>query len=131
MVHNYTSGIFEHFMLGVLGSGNRLGSWCILHSSEKRAVLRSLTKVSKIDEQVQEALNTKYEVQGGYMENPHIFLVADVVEQQAMAGIKRWNCTSVDPVCWVCGKCRAHCHRDCQWTFTHSVTLDLVPTGAT
>ena len=73
---------FEHFMLGVLGSGNPLGSWCILHGSEKRAVLRSLTRVSKMDEQVQEALNTRYEVQGGYMEKPHIFLVADVVAQQ-------------------------------------------------
>ena len=37
----------EHFMLGVLGSGNSLGSWCILHGSEKRAVLRSLTRVRK------------------------------------------------------------------------------------
>ena len=80
---------FEHFMLGVLGSGNPLGSWCILHGSEKRAVLRPLTRVSKMDEQVQEALNTRYEVRGGYMEKPHIFLVADVVAQQAMAGIKR------------------------------------------
>ena len=26
---------FEHFMLGVLGSGNPLGSWCILHGFEK------------------------------------------------------------------------------------------------
>ena len=91
-------------MLGVLGWGNPIRSWCILHGSEKRAVLRSLTRVTKKDEQVQEALNTKYEPQGGYMEQPHIFLVADVVAQQARAGIKRWNCTSVDPVCWVCGK---------------------------
>ena len=118
---------FEHFMLGVLGSGSPLGSWCILHGSEKRAVLRSHTRGSKMDEQVQEALNIRYEVQGGYMEKPHIFLVADVVAQQAMAGIKRWNSTSVDPVCCVCGKCRAH------WKgpFRHSVTLDLVLAGAT
>ena len=32
-----------------------------------------------MDEQVQEALNTRYKVQAGYMEKPHIFLVADVV----------------------------------------------------
>ena len=101
----------EHFMLGVLGSGNPLGSWCILHGSEKRTVLRSLTRVSKMDEHVQEALNTKYEAQGSYVEQPNIFL-AYVVAQQAMAGIKRWNCTSVDPVSWVCGKCRARCDRD-------------------
>ena len=127
---------FEHFMLGVLGSGNPLGSWCILHGSEKRAVLRSLTRVSKMDEQVQEALNTRYEVQGGYMEKPHIFLVADVVAQQAMAGIKRWNCTSEDPVCWVCGKCRAHCDRDfgkglspilSHWTWYGQVLRSIVP----
>ena len=127
---------FEHFMLGVLGSGNPLGSWCILHGAEKRAVLRSLTRVSKMDEQVQEALNTKYEVQGGYMGKPHIFLVADVVAQQAMAGIKRWNCTSVDPVCWVCGKCRAHCDRDfgkglspilSHWTWYGQVLRSILP----
>ena len=99
-------------MPGVLGSANPLGSLCILHVSEKRAVLRSLTRVSKMDEQVPEALTTKYEVPGGYTEKPNIFVVADVVAQQAMAGIKRWNCTSVDPVCWVCGKYRARCDRD-------------------
>ena len=35
------------------------------------------------------------------MEKPNIFLVADVVARQAMAGIKRWNSTTADPVCWV------------------------------
>ena len=103
---------FEHFVLGMLGSGNLLASRGILHGFQRRAVLRSLTRVRKKDEQVQEAPNTKYEVQGGYLEKPNIFLVANVVAQQAMAGIKRWNCTSVEPVCWVCGKCRAHCDRD-------------------
>ena len=103
---------FEHFMLGVLGSGNPLGSWCILHGSEKFAVLRSITRASKLNDQVQEALITKYEVQGGYMEKPDVFLVADVVAQQAMAGIKRLICTSVYPVCWVCGKSRACCDRN-------------------
>ena len=127
---------FEHFMLGVLGWGNPLGSWCILHGSEKCAVLRLLTRVSKMDEQVQEALNTRYEVQGGYMEKPHIFLVADVVAQQAMAGINRWNCTSEDPVCLVCGKCRAHSDRDfgkglspilSHWTWYGQVLRGIVP----
>ena len=66
-----------------------------------------------MDEQLQKARNTKYEVQVGYTEKRNIFLVADVVAQQAMAGIKRSTCTSLDPVSWVCGKCRAHCDRDC------------------
>ena len=70
------------------------------------------------------------------MEKPHIFLVADVVAQQAMAGIKRWNCTSEDPVCWVCGKCRAHCDRDfgkglspilSDWTWYRQVLRSIVP----
>ena len=123
-------------MLGVLRSGYLLGSWCILHGLEKRAVLRALTRVSKMDEKVPVALNTKYEVQGGYMEKLHIFLVAGVVAQQAMAGIKRWNCTSVDPVCWVCRKCRAHCDRPfgkelspivSHWTWYGQVLRSILP----
>ena len=127
---------FEHFMLRVLGSGNPLGSWCILHGFENCAVPRSLTRVSKMDEQVQETLNTKYEVQGGYMEKPHIFLVANVLARPAMADIKRWNCTSVDPVCWVCGKCRAQCDRYfgnglspilSHWTWYKQVLRSMLP----
>ena len=87
-------------------------------------------------EQVQKALNTRYEVQGGYMEIPDIFLVADVVAQQAMASIKRWNCNSVVSVCRVCGKCRAHCDRDfgkglspilSHWTLYGQVLRSIVP----
>ena len=59
-----------------------------------------------------------------------------VIAQQAMAGIKRWNCTSVDPVCWVCGKCTAHCDRDfgkglspilSHWTWYGQVLRSIVP----
>ena len=53
-----------------------------------------------------------------------------------MAGIKKWNCTSLDPVCWVCGKCRARCDRDfgkglspilSHWTWYGQVLRSILP----
>ena len=123
----------EHFMLGVLGSGNPLGSWCILHGCEKRAVLRSLTRVSKMDEQVQEALNTRYEVQGGHMEKPNIFLVADVHRgTTGNGGHQKMELHHRRPTVLGVWKMQGTLRsRLWEGTFTHSVTLDLVRASAT
>ena len=52
------------------------------------------------------------------------------------AWIKRWKCNGVDPLCWVCGKCRAYCDRDfgkglspilSHWTWYGQVLRSIVP----
>ena len=86
-----------------------------------------------MDEQVhrQEALNTTYVVQGGYMEKFHIFLVADVVatgngKHQKM---ELHQCRPSVLGMWkMQGTFRSQLWKG---TFTHSVTLNLVRAGAT
>ena len=85
-----------------------------------------------MDEQVQEALNTKYEVQGGYMAKPKNFPGCRCRGTTGNGRHEKMELHQCRPSVLGMWKMQDTLRlRLWEGTFTHCVTLDLVRAGAT
>ena len=80
-----------------------LGSWILLHGSEKKSIVSHLVQTYDVNAEIAEVCKQQVEDSGGYPRHIVAFFIADTKAQVLLGGCS--NFTAKNPaavVCWLC-----------------------------